>query len=298
MPLLARLASVHTNTYDPSKKVGPADDNGTKVYSPTARSRLAQNQSGSWCRMRQFLTADPRAQLAIEMSLEAADPTSGVSMTTPIQRYFDKLAEVYDLATTPAEAWTAPKQLADFAAPALFKGCRLLDIGVGTGQSLMELQRLEPDLEAWGLDPSVAMIDRCQAKLPMVTLLCADLASARDQLPTDFDVIVACGVTEFIADLDGWLHEVKTILKPGGALVFTYEPRIAGHPIQVYASSLVTLDHSSRLYQPDCLSYRRSAEEVSQALSSAQLHAVRERAFVAYRKHGQNILYRLLACGS
>jgi ubiquinone/menaquinone biosynthesis C-methylase UbiE len=93
---------------------------------------------------------------------------------------------------------------------------RLLDIGAGPGRLLLELHRLNPRIELFGLDISPAMIDVARRNLNGIPV---DLRQGRAEqtgLPADFFDLVTCTGSLYLWDYPGeGLEEVFRILKRG-----------------------------------------------------------------------------------
>lgn len=92
---------------------------------------------------------------------------------------------------------------------------RLLDVGTGPGSLLLELHRLNPDLQLYGLDISRAMIDLARKNLAGVA---ADLRLANvcaTGYEGDFFDTVICTGSFYLWDRpDEGLEEIYRILKP------------------------------------------------------------------------------------
>ncbi len=75
-----------------------------------------------------------------------------------------------------------------------------------------------------GLDWSAGMLVRSKNKPEGWRFVCGDSRTLpfRD---SSIDTVTTLGLTEYIEDAEGWLLEIKRVLKPGGALFFT-----AAHP--------------------------------------------------------------------
>jgi SAM-dependent methyltransferase len=114
------------------------------------------------------------------------------------------------------------------------RGDALLDVGCGPGVALqMALRSTQLDL-AVGLDHSEAMLRQARRKLALdrrhprvkarVVLLQAGLDDA-DFQGRRFDRICSMNVIQFLPDKAKALARLKALLKPGGRLATTYQPR-------------------------------------------------------------------------
>lgn len=153
-------------------------------------------------------------------------------MTTRlVKEYFDWLAAMYD-ETTAACRWAAPQHIAAAALPLVRQGDRVLDLGVGTGQSSAPF--LDHSCRCLGLDFAPAMLAEARRKHPDLCLARADLDEPRGWPAAKhaFDLVVSAGVYECLADPIGFISRAYEHLKPGGHLVFTFDEFVPGHPVQ------------------------------------------------------------------
>lgn len=215
-------------------------------------------------------------------------------MQTSNSNYFDRLAGVYDLATAKDGAWTPPKVVAGVAKSYLTSASTVLDVGVGTGLCLTELRSHIAEFEAWGVDSSPAMLERCAAKFPEVKLIQGDIGTVAATTQNYFDLIIASGITEFVEDLGSWLDSARNILKETGILVFTFELLIPNHPVQGTTKSLVVPDPQSTLFYPDFYTFRRPATDVCKMLEDRGFRILDQEIFTAYRKLDADIQYGLI----
>lgn len=124
-------------------------------------------------------------------------------------------ARLYDwfLSTKPTKAQT--RDVARDLATRIDQG-RLLDLGTGPGRLLLELHRLNPRIELFGLDISPAMIDVARRNLDGIPV---DLRQGRAEetgLPADFFDLVTCTGSLYLWDYpEEGLEEVFRILKRG-----------------------------------------------------------------------------------
>jgi ubiquinone/menaquinone biosynthesis C-methylase UbiE len=99
------------------------------------------------------------------------------------------------------------------------KSGRLLDVGTGPGRLLLEVHRLNPELQLYGLDISLAMIELARKNLAGVT---ADLKVANvctTGYESDFFDVVTCTGSFYLWDQpEKGLEEIHRILKSGGSV--------------------------------------------------------------------------------
>jgi SAM-dependent methyltransferase len=101
-------------------------------------------------------------------------------------------------------------------------GCRILDIGCGTGSILEHL----PEVEYWGFDLSPAYIAAARKRHgTRGTFSCLDVSQASASELPRVDIVLALGVLHHLDDRGslGLLRLARASLKPGGRLV-TWDP--------------------------------------------------------------------------
>lgn len=113
---------------------------------------------------------------------------------------------------------------------------RVLDYGCGWGDIAWAMSRTHPDIHAVDVDPErVAFARREYAPLPFSA--CAD--DGVDFADASFDIVMSVVVLPFVPSEDGYLSEVRRVLKPGGHLVLATKicpllrrtwHRLNGHP--------------------------------------------------------------------
>ncbi len=100
---------------------------------------------------------------------------------------------------------------------------RILDVGCGTGNASHAMQEDYPQAIVIGLDWSVAMLNQMRQREPGGSdslVLCADMHS----LPLaaqSVDVVFSNLAIQWTTDLDALLLSLRTVLKPGGMLLFS-----------------------------------------------------------------------------
>ena len=152
--------------------------------------------------------------------------------------YFDAFAAEYDEAA--AEAGWAPNDLLADALTGLAPVHAALDVACGTGATLEVVHGAFPAAALTGVDVSEAMLERARERVPAATLVRADAATyarleasraasrAVTRADAGFDLVTAVGGLEFTTDLPAVLADLRRLVRPGGHLVVTYEPVIAG----------------------------------------------------------------------
>lgn len=101
------------------------------------------------------------------------------------------------------------------------KGLRLLDAGCGTGASTAALLAVAPDAEIVAVDASRGMLDAAAAKdwPPSVRFVHTPVEQlAEHGITGPFDGILAAYLIRNLADRDGQLRELRTMLRPGATL--------------------------------------------------------------------------------
>lgn len=118
-----------------------------------------------------------------------------------------------------------------FLAEAVTPGCRVLDVGCGTG---LLTRGLEPSVDVVGLDLSPEMLELARQGRPSGTWR---EHSYHQPIPRElgrFDVVLAIGCLDFCDDLRLVLDHFAGALKPQGRLLFTVlerRPGLDGHEV-------------------------------------------------------------------
>jgi SAM-dependent methyltransferase len=98
-------------------------------------------------------------------------------------------------------------------------GRRVLDAGCGAGRTAVWLAT--QGAEVVGIDASPQMLRRAQERVPGATFAVADLAEPLPFEDGSFDVAVASLVMHYLRDWVPPLRELRRVLRPDGAFVFT-----------------------------------------------------------------------------
>lgn len=109
-------------------------------------------------------------------------------------------------------------------------GKAVLELGCGSGHSLVYLARARGVTELWGVDLSAKQLEFAQALLDQESLIGRLVHAAMDEeagLPeSHFDLVFSIYALGWTPDLDRTLTLVARYLKPGGVFVFSWE-----HPV-------------------------------------------------------------------
>jgi len=146
-------------------------------------------------------------------------------------------------------------------------GERVLDAGCGTGAALAMLLERAP-VEAWGVDPSPAMIASARRRLGARARLERVAIEELPFAPGSFDAAMALNVLYF-AGLDGaMVASLHRVLRPGGRLV-VYVTRRDSMEAWPFAREGV-----HRLYDPDELVEALCAGGFARERICVQEHAI------------------------
>jgi ubiquinone/menaquinone biosynthesis C-methylase UbiE len=133
-----------------------------------------------------------------------------------------------------ARLYESPSPLGDFYRDRMKRiaellsdaGGDLLDAGCGTGQMLRFLRDTRPgQFGLTGLDRSASVIEEARLVVdadPSVRLVVGRV----EEMPFPehaFDVVLAMGLLEYVASLEGALREIARVTRPGGLVVCTMQ---------------------------------------------------------------------------
>src|SRR5687768_6634987 len=119
---------------------------------------------------------------------------------------------------------------------------KLLDIGAGAGAFVHHMK--EYDWDAEGVEPDSQAIDRANQQYGLQLHPSSHLFSLQGKI---FDAITMWHVLEHVHDLHGYIHQIKSICKPGGK-IFIAVPNYTSHDAGHYGSSWAAYDVPRHLY--------------------------------------------------
>ncbi len=119
---------------------------------------------------------------------------------------------------------------------------KLLDIGSGTGAFLHHMKQLGWDVT--GLEPDAGARENARNLYKIETQSVEDLFSLA---PAQYDCITMWHVLEHVHDLHGYLQQIRTLLKPGGALLIAV-PNYTSTDARIYGAEWAAYDVPRHLY--------------------------------------------------
>ncbi len=105
-------------------------------------------------------------------------------------------------------------------------GCRLLDVGIGTGAALLAHADLlrEKDLRVTGVDVDAAYVEQCRRAIVQHGLegrVAVRLESIDAHAAAPYDAVYFSGSFMLMPDPVGTLRHVRSLVAPGGPVYFT-----------------------------------------------------------------------------
>lgn len=165
---------------------------------------------------------------------------------------FDRAVEYYDNTRGFAPGHETPATALFVPAGRLQPGCRLLEIGVGTGRIALPLSE-QIRAEYVGIDISPAMLARLHGKpgAERVRTLIGD-ATALAFPDACFDAVIAVHIFHLIPHWPEALAEAARVLKPGGLLLHGWGQRIAlGDLERVWNDAIQNTGRLDQWYQDE-----------------------------------------------
>lgn len=156
-------------------------------------------------------------------------------------------------------------------------GCRLLDVGIGTGSALLanaETLRARR-LHVTGLDIDAAYVDRCNraiARRGLGDLVTARLESVYDHRGGPYDAAYFSASFMLLPDPPAALRHVRGLLTPAGRIYFTqtfeHAPSRLVERLKPLLRHLTTIDFGRVTYEAD---FRRALAAGGEAIEAFEV---------------------------
>jgi ubiquinone/menaquinone biosynthesis C-methylase UbiE len=204
------------------------------------------------------------------------------------QQYFDWLAPLYDEATERI-GWFPNLELEKVINKYLSKGSKVIDIGIGTGQTASVF--LSKGCSVIGTDISKKMLEEVHKKFPNIDLYQIDITAEKQTLFGDreFDAVSCIGTFEFISNPNIFFNFNKKVLKEGGLLFFSYEKLVKNSILQTEKVSKLSSEKSDFLPDTSFLVYRYSEDEINNILKKYSFEIKDQIDFIGYYKGVEKI---------
>ncbi|MCF2502736.1 class I SAM-dependent methyltransferase [Dyadobacter sp. CY107] len=206
------------------------------------------------------------------------------------QIYYNKLALKYDQVTK--DAWSAPNRVEELTIQLANQNTTILDIGIGTGQSIRKVYQSEKFKTIEGIDVSDVMLKNCKESYPEVIVHCGDFLHFESFTLPHYDLVICCGTLEFIENLDEFFLRCQSLLSKNGDIVLTFEPRISGHPIQ--SESVSEVNSERQVNDAHLITYRRDVDHFYSVVRKYEFTVLFQSLFVSYRKLDVDVIYMLM----
>jgi SAM-dependent methyltransferase len=139
-------------------------------------------------------------------------------------------------------------------------GCRLLDVGIGTGAALLANADLlrEKDVRVTGVDVDAAYVERCRSEVVRRRLterVVVRLESIDRHEGGPYDAVYFSGSFMLLPDPAGTLRHVRSLVVPGGPVYFTqtfeHGPSRMAELVKPLLGRLTGIDFGRVTYEPD-----------------------------------------------
>ena len=204
---------------------------------------------------------------------------------TAIEHY-NTFAQEYDTLSKKHE-WYSPEVLFGLMFEYLKDGEKLLDIGIGTGQSAIPFHSV--GLKIFGLDGSEEMLKKCRKKRIADDLKLIDLKTI-PPLPykdKEFKYIISNGVLYFFENLEPFFTEAKRLSESNGIFAFTIENLKRG-----YSKKYVNKDNdliSKRIIEKAGVEvFRHSDKYVGNLIKKYKFEVLKKLEYFAYNSPTEN----------
>jgi len=208
----------------------------------------------------------------------------------PVEQYYDKLAGIYDEATSKPGAWTPPAYVKEELERNRRTYGTVLIVGVGTGKDIAVLKSVGA-AHIEGIDVSKRMVEQATRKFPETHLHHGDFMKFNRFKLSSYDLIICSGTLEFISDFSGFFVMCSKLLSVSGDLILTYEPIVLGHKLQYEAQTELSPELSKKWGIRGFMTYRHSFNDFLVNINKIGLRLENYFEFISYRKLETDIIY-------
>jgi len=216
--------------------------------------------------------------------LELIDLKKKMKPKTAIDHY-EFFAKEYDPLSKKHE-WYSPEVLFGLAFEFVKRGQKLLDIGIGTGQSSLLFKKV--GLEIYGIDGSNEMLKICEKKHIAKDLKRFDLTEIPlPYIPKSFDHIISNGVFYFFKDIEPFFIEAERLIKGKGTFNFTVED-LKGTSNQEYVNKDNDLISERITEKVGVHVYRHSEKYILSLIKKYNFELLKKMEYFAYNSPTEN----------
>ena len=175
---------------------------------------------------RQYLMLDPADRMGAEVRLTLLGATALRDRLPPdyVRALFDDYAPRFEISLRDRLAYRGPELLFEAIRahlPNMPRPLEALDLGCGTGLVAEVLAGYVDAID--GIDLSPRMINRARAKGLYRTLIAGDITDIPSEIGSDYSLVIAADVLNYLGDLAPALRAAHARMKPGGLIVFSLE---------------------------------------------------------------------------
>ncbi|KJE33718.1 methyltransferase type 11 [Thalassospira sp. HJ] len=175
---------------------------------------------------RKYLMLDPKDRMGAEVRLTLLGAAALRDRLPPdyVRALFDDYAPRFEISLRDRLAYRGPELLFEALRshlPDMLRPLEVLDLGCGTG---LVAEVFAGHVDAIdGIDLSPRMINRARAKGLYRTLVAGDITDIPAEMGTEYSLVIAADVLNYLGDLAPALRAAHARMRPGALLVFTLE---------------------------------------------------------------------------
>ena len=178
--------------------------------------------------------------------------------------------------------WNGPELIFSSSQTFLKPNSKLLDLGIGTGESSIRFQNAGHRIV--GLDGAKKMLEQCRSKNIGIQHVQHDLEQPPFPFEKNtFDAVISNGVFHLIHPLKPVFAEVSKILKPNGIFTFTYENTLDTAELNQIDSGVWERKTESGVF-----TYKHSSEIIQNYQQNCGFETILQKKFLAFISPQQN----------